>query len=609
MKLMLDPNSYSEKPRGNEIGVISKRIMEHPVDINVEQLAKELESGKTIVPATFKSVRGQLRRAKENWESQQVIALDFDEGLTLHEALTDEFFINNAVFIYTTFSHTDEHHKFRVVFVLDEPVTEYKHFEEIMIKLFERYPYADKSCRDGSRLFFGGKKVIPINYNNRLRLDEFIDRTLLQDIKDNLSYMSVTRVHTSHEPSSGSNIIAKNIELIKSRDIKRLQDIICPKPIAFVNRSEAFDYLKKQDLRLFLGVETLGNFIDIFHDENNPSASIYQSSKDNGHWLYKCHSSSSPFVGTIIHIVQKLLNCSLSEASQFLMKLYKIKIDESEGVKKLKDSIEVYKMLLMSEDLEEIHPYFYKVFNRHSHLRDLYLLLDLAKEFVTNECEPRIIFHHGIRTLAESFGRSISSTGTRMNFFVLFKLVKKLDEAEIPEDLLWMQKMSKKQNGYQYRNSTYEIPLYTYDLFCQIDGMCKIWLEKGCTSRTISYEGILRTFGRDEANRVFPQDKDKEISELNEDIVSRIHHITMQLIEYKGWATEQEILSNLNLNFKGQQEFKKTQFKRCICEMLDAYDLEIVPTNKNIKKEMGITEEYLSKYSFPKIIRRKKDLV
>ena len=128
MKLMLDTTAYTEKPKGFEIGSISKRIVNNPVDINVEELATALGNGKTIVPATFRKIGGDIRRSIENWESQQVIALDFDEGLTLEEAYNNAFFRENAAFMYTTFSHTEEHHKFRVVFVLDEPVYEYKHF-------------------------------------------------------------------------------------------------------------------------------------------------------------------------------------------------------------------------------------------------------------------------------------------------------------------------------------------------------------------------------------------------------------------------------------------------------------------------------------------------
>ncbi|MCZ0870912.1 hypothetical protein [Peribacillus sp. AS_2] len=603
MNIILDKVEYSSKPHGYEIGALNNRIIQNaPVEVNVKNMAAEIARGKTFIPATFKQVKGKVKRSKANWESQQVIALDFDEGLTLDEAFEDDFFQENAAFLYTTFSHREEHHKFRVVFVLDEPVTSYMDFENIMADLFERYPYADQACRDGSRLFFGGKKVIQFNYENRLEIEELINKTPLQDIKSNLD-MSVTRVHTNPE-ASHNTIHSNHVELIRNRNIKKLQELINIEPVTLSN-NEVFDYLKKQNLRAFLGFETQGNVIDIFHEESNPSASIYRSKKGNGHWLYKCHSTSHPFAGTIFHVVQQLLKCSVVEAKKYLLELYRIEVYESEAVKEFKESVDIYKELIRSDELEDIHPHFHKVFNRYGHLQDLYMLLDLAKEFITNDSDPSIVFYHSIRTLAKHFGRSTSATGTRMNFLTLFKITRKFEESEIPENLLLNQKRNKRENHFQYRSSTYELPLYTYDFFCQIDEMCKVWLEQGCTGRTISYEGIMRTFGRQEADRVFPQDKGKEIEDLNTETVSKIHFTTLTLIEQNGWATEKEVLGKIPYYFRGQQEFKTQQFKRCIGEMIDIYDLEIVSANKKIKDEMGITEEDMNKFSFPKIIRKK----
>ncbi|MBT2697029.1 hypothetical protein J7E79_06340 [Bacillus sp. ISL-40] len=605
MKIILDTVEYSSKPSGREIGLINNRIIQcNPVEIEAAKLGEEVIKGKTFIPATFKSIDGSIKRSKVNWESQQVIALDFDEGLTLDEAKNDVFFKQHAAFLYTTFRHMRSHHKFRVVFVLDKPLTQYKDFEYIIDNLLKRYPQADRACRDGSRLFFGGKEAIPFDFNNQLKVTSFagLNTTPLQDIQGNLD-MSVTRVHTNPE-ASHSVIYANHNELIRDRNIKKLQELLHIEPFT-LSANEVLDYLKKQDLRALLGIRTEGNFNDIFHDEVNPSASIYQSNRKNGHWLYNCHSSSNPFTGTILHVIQRLLECSVVGAKKFLMELYMIEIYESEAVKEFKESIDIYKELLRSDELEEIHPNFYKVFNRYGHLQDLYLLLDLTKEYITNDSDPRIVFYHSIRTLAKQFGRSTSSTGARMNFLTLFRVTWKLDELEIPESLLLTQKKHKSVNQFQYRSSTYELPMYTYDFFCQIDEMCKIWLDKGCTGRTISYEGIMRTFGRDEADRVFPQDKGKEIAELNEEVVSNIQFNTLKLVQSKGWTTEKEILDLVKLNFRGQQEFKNKQFKRCIAEMVDAYGLEIIPSNKKLKEEMGITEEDMSKASFPKIIRKK----
>ncbi|MEN8699584.1 hypothetical protein [Bacillus infantis] len=599
MRLLVDPISYPKKPAGYEIGKISNRVIGHEVDIDVEQLSKEILSGKTFVPATFREINGQSRRSIDNWCSQQLIALDFDEGLTLEEALDDEFFRTNAAFLYTTFNHSVELNKFRVVFVLDEPVYDYNQVQAVINELMTRYPYADKSCKDGSRLFFGGTKIYPFDYENRMSLELFNLGAPLQDIEYHLSNMSHKRV----PPSEPSLSLSTNVHLIVERDIRALHQRLRVEPVALTS-NQVIDYIKKQDLRKFLGVKETGNFIDIFHDESNPSSSIFKSDRGSGHWIYKCFSTSHSFVGTILHVVQKLLNCSFVEAKKFLMEVFMISIYESEAVREFKESIDIYKELLRSEDLQDIHPNFYKVFSKYGHLQDLYTLLDLTKEYVTNESDPRILFYHSVRTLANHFGRSVPATGTRLNFLTLFNVTRKLDETEIPEDILAFQKKNKREKKHQYRSSTYELPMYTYDFFCGIDELCKIWLQKGCTSRTISYEGIMRTFGREEADRVYPQDKGKELSVLSEEVATDIQRTALQLIEYKGWTTENEILSCIHYNFRGQGEYKKNQFKRCIGEMLDAYGLESIATNKQVKSLMNITEEHMSKQSFPKIIRK-----
>ena len=61
----------------------------------------------------------------------------------------------------------------------------------------------------------------------------------------------------------------------------------------------------------------------------------------------------------------------------------------------------------------------------------------------------------------------------------------------------------------------------------------------------------------------------------------------MKFIEYKGWTTEREVLNNIPYYFKDNRNLKR-QFKRCISEMVDAYDLEIIKSNKAVKKMMGI---------------------
>lgn len=589
MKLMLDTIEYQRKPEGNKAGGISNRIIKTPVDISIEELANNLVKGKTFIPAYFKEKEGMIRRNKDYWHSQEIIALDFDDGMTLDEAVKE--FSDTAVFIYTTFSHTEEHHKFRVVFMLDKIIHSIEEFDEIIGGLITKYPQADTHCKDCTRLFFGGREIVELNYNNRLVVNDYVINKP-EDFGGTNKYLEIYPPKNTQQikpdESKQVNTTADNIVLITQRNIKELQTKIRTKPKIVNSNFELFDYFKQQDLRVYLGIEHNQNFLDIFHEESNPSASIYSSNKGNGHQLYKCFSNSSPFTGTIIQITERLLECSILEVKAFLMELYQVKIKESEQQKEMKLVIDIYKELLQSEDLEELYPNFYKVFNRYNYLQDMYVLLDLVKEYLPSGEDPRLLFYHSIETLSKKFNKSKSITHTRMNFLAFFELISKLKSNEIPKELYDFQMKSKREKSHKYLNSTYELNIYGYEFFSKIDATCALWIEKGCTTKTMNYEGILRNFGRVEADRVFPQDKGKVIPPLNEKVVNRIHRTTLELININGWTTEHEVLENITLYFKGQKVFKEKQFKICFGELLDSYDLERIRLNKELKQEMGI---------------------
>lgn len=637
LKLMLDPIEYTKKP--DDPHIITNRIVNYPKNVDVITLSREVEKGKSFICGYIP--KGKSRK-EDNWESQQLIALDFDNEellrdeagkpikdsnnklikvkhvtVTLNSLLKDNFIKKYASFIYETFSHTEDHPKLRVVFVLDKPIYQLHKVKNIIHNLIKyKFPTADKQCVDGTRLFYGGKKIHVINYSNTLPTD----LTLWEDIKSFLSIypakgckskslnINSELVKNKDSPNNtrqniyiNNTNIARNIEYIKSRDVKSLHNIINPKPIELNNIFQINDYLKSQDLKIYLGASK--SLYDIFHDESKPSASIYQSNSKSKHWLYKCHSYSSSFTGTILQITEKLLKCSAVEARKFLMEVYKIKLVENDVQKRLREEIDQYKYILQSEELEELYPNFYKLFNRYGYLDNLYVLLDLIKENLPANCDdPQLLFFHSINTLAEKFRKSPTVTGIRMNFFAFFKLICKLSESEIPKEILQIHNRNKANNKYRYRSNVYKMEIYSYDFFAELDRKCEEWTKKGLTTKSMNYEGILRNFGREEADRVFPQDTGKEIPQLNEDVVSVIEKTTLEIISQKGWTFEKEVLENVLLYFKGQKKFKEKQFKRCIGDMFDKYDLKIINTNKKVKEAMKITEEQLPKQSFPKLI-------
>ena len=84
-------------------------------------------------------------------------ALDFDDkGNNIDDAV--EYFKQYNSFMYTTYSHTDDHHKFRVIIELDTEITNNNESHIVFKILEERLKQnnliLDKACKDITRRFF-----------------------------------------------------------------------------------------------------------------------------------------------------------------------------------------------------------------------------------------------------------------------------------------------------------------------------------------------------------------------------------------------------------------------------------------------------------------------
>lgn len=99
----------------------------------------------------------------KDWHSQQVFAIDIDNNIEPELFLSqcrDYNFEPNI--IYSSFSDTPEFRKWRALWVLDEPITNYDRAEflrKYLIKLFN----SDESCKDASRMFYPGKEILFLN--------------------------------------------------------------------------------------------------------------------------------------------------------------------------------------------------------------------------------------------------------------------------------------------------------------------------------------------------------------------------------------------------------------------------------------------------------------
>ncbi|XKO54676.1 hypothetical protein ACI2WT_18295 [Lysinibacillus fusiformis] len=604
--VMLDDKMFTKKPNHSEVKGINKRITRGYTKITLEELAEAIVTGKTFMPGIMETRNDILRRSKDNWHSQQIVALDFDNGLTLTDALNDNFIRSNASFLYTTFSHTDVINKFRIVFVLDKVIFDYTDITQILEGLLELYPQADKNCKDGSRIFYGGTTIHWFDKSNRVKTEQFIKKSLRGDRKNNI-YISPPNLNTSalNNSTKISNQKVSNIEAIKARDITALHGNIEINEVE-LKLSNVEEYLKTMNMPVYLGIENHNSFIDLFHEETNPSASIYKSNKGNKQWLYKCFSESKPFVGTIIDVTAKLQGCDKRQAIKFLCELYKVKIENEDALRAFQQNFYDYTEVFSQDDFNVAYPNLFRVLIKTKCLSALIRLLTFVSKNINDDNGYKVVSFHSISTLANAVGVSQSAMGRKINLFTLFGFLRKLADDEIQEDLLTHLNSKKSINNRVYRSTVYEFPILPHEELLKMEELAIIWLENNLSLKTVNYEGIYRSFGREVADRCFPQDTGKEITEEHDENVMILHKKVLELIEAKGWTTLKEISENTYFLSHNSESRKKEIIGRAIKEMLDTYDLEILPLNNQLKNEMKITPEKMPLRNFPKIIRRKR---
>ena len=190
IQVSLDTVGYSMKPGKWEIAGISNRIgssKQHISMSDIKFFAEDVgQYGISFAPATFK---GGVRKA-ENLEQMQLLALDIDNGATLSEIK------NRAkkhdlpiLFAYETLTSTNQN-KFRVVFLNNAPIADVKLAEISQHALMEIFPEADKACKDVSRMYFGGKKL--------LYFDETIPTVDPESLLRSMTFCTKTRRGPTH---------------------------------------------------------------------------------------------------------------------------------------------------------------------------------------------------------------------------------------------------------------------------------------------------------------------------------------------------------------------------------------------------------------------------
>ena len=177
--ITLDTTTQRRKPTKPEMGKISNSL-KLLTGLTINEFATY-----TTSPYTYTWIGGIFSGSicNANWQSQSVIALDFDKGLITVEHILEKL---NQIEIYpqvwySTLSDSPELPKFRIVFFLDQPIKDKPVHNLIMESLLRLFPEADKVCKNASRFFLGGKLSKIIN-TNPIKLSKLAEILAIQTI-------------------------------------------------------------------------------------------------------------------------------------------------------------------------------------------------------------------------------------------------------------------------------------------------------------------------------------------------------------------------------------------------------------------------------------------
>lgn len=142
-------------------------------------MANGLSHGATFKPALLNG------RKSVDWVSQQLFALDFDHETTIQEQLNKCKGLKiSPCFGYTSFSHTEQEHHFRLVFCTDSIITDIETRNKLQNTLISLFDKSDNVTKDCTRIFFGGRSLICDTYNNRINAQQIIDKYYKEDLQN-----------------------------------------------------------------------------------------------------------------------------------------------------------------------------------------------------------------------------------------------------------------------------------------------------------------------------------------------------------------------------------------------------------------------------------------
>lgn len=184
-------------------------------------------------------------RKSDNFLRTNVIAADIDSAWTIEQAMSLPFVRDYGSFLYTTPSHSDDHHRFRLVFEMEKPIEIASEWANSLFGLALSLN-ADKTIRDGARMFYGNVGARTIDIGNKLpdaQVRILIDMALDERRRVAKGKFGSAPIQSSIAVDGADFVRVSDGRLAQLQELRPQTTIHCPyhadlRPSAFVVHSE-----------------------------------------------------------------------------------------------------------------------------------------------------------------------------------------------------------------------------------------------------------------------------------------------------------------------------------------------------------------------------------
>ncbi|MGO8220638.1 plasmid replication protein, CyRepA1 family [Rhizobium ruizarguesonis] len=246
---------------------------------NIDEFAQHIKAGFAYCAA----MNGP--RSNKNFVSSDLISIDVDYGMSLSKAREHPLVKESATLLYTTSSHTEDRNRFRIVFVLEQTLKDPEKYRKLTSLLAQKLG-GDSKATDPGRLFYGNTSAVIYRLPNGLTSTRMME--LLAEEDDG-------------EEGELSPAVGPYIKTVRSKMQIPLHHLI---------RTKSGEELLLADIEHGTSVHCP------FHDDDQPSAVVYRSTKGRLLHCFACSEAFWPDISDQSYVFDAFESAAVESASR-----------------------------------------------------------------------------------------------------------------------------------------------------------------------------------------------------------------------------------------------------------------------------------------------------